>query len=82
MATKKIGAFQTKILKRFMNDKEYDALFDSYKEACWRQRGARDLNALDRKIFSEYRGGGRYIGNLREVQKVSNLRSVFDRVIS
>ncbi len=70
MATKRLDAMQTKILRRFLSDKEYDSLYDSYKEACYKRRGARDINMLDHKIFKDYRAG-MIISEIQEKYKKS-----------
>jgi hypothetical protein len=51
------GSFSTKILKRFMDEKELTSLYHRYKEACYRVHRMREVTALDRKIAADNKAG-------------------------
>ena len=51
------GAFATKIMKRYMSDKEISDFYHNYKEACYRLHRMRDITPLDRKIASDNKAG-------------------------
>lgn len=47
--------FHTKILSRFMSEKDLETLLEDYKSNCYKRIRTRDITPLDRKIFKDYR---------------------------